>query len=145
MKKKYIKLYDAIFPVWILLLWPKLWLAVLPANFLIDLVVVVLTLRCLGIKDIMQNAKSVIVKVWLYGLAADVIGAAAMLFNPQAYTYNIYTVLWITGCVIISAFFIFRFNYKYSLETSSLDNSQKQKLALVLAVLTAPYMFFIPA
>ncbi len=35
MKKKYIKLYDAIFPVWILLLWPKLWLAVLPANFLI--------------------------------------------------------------------------------------------------------------
>ena len=63
MKKKSIKLYNVIFPIWLLWLIPMTWVIVLPANFLIDLLVVVLTMKYLKVKEIKLNAKSVILKV----------------------------------------------------------------------------------
>ena len=50
--KKGVKLYNVIFPLWLLWLIPITWLVVLPANFLIDLAVVVLTLKFLQVPDI---------------------------------------------------------------------------------------------
>ena len=63
MKKNSIKLYNVIFPIWLLWLIPITWLVVLPANFFIDLLVVVLTMKYLKVPDIKMNAKSVIFKV----------------------------------------------------------------------------------
>ena len=74
MKKKSIKLYNVIFPIWLLWLIPMTWVIVLPANFLIDLLVVVLTMKYLKVKEIKLNAKSVILKVWIFGFIADFIG-----------------------------------------------------------------------
>lgn len=167
MKKNNIKLYNLIFPIWLLWLFPITWLVVLPANFLIDLMVVAVTLKYLKIQEIKQNIKAVIFSVWMFGFAADFIGTAAMLlpniisFNYEtqlgkwwhtnitnAVSYNpfesIYAVLWVSGCVILTAFLIYLFNYKYCLNKTNLDNTQKKKLALSLAVFTAPYLFYIP-
>ncbi|RPF48870.1 hypothetical protein EDD70_1703 [Hydrogenoanaerobacterium saccharovorans] len=167
MKKNNIKLYNLIFPIWLLWLFPITWLVVLPANFLIDLMVVAVTLKYLKIQEIRQNMKAVIFSVWMFGFAADFIGTAAMLlsniisFNYEtqlgkwwytnitnAVSYNpfesIYAVLWVSGCVILTAFLIYLFNYKYCLNKTNLDNTQKKKLALSLAVFTAPYLFYIP-
>ncbi len=167
MKNNDIKLYNLIFPIWLLWLIPVTWIVVLPANFLIDLLVVVLTMKYLKVQDIKINAKSVIFKVWIFGFAADFIGTALMFmanvitFNYEtelgkwwyenitnAVSYNplenIYSVLWVTACVIITAFFIYLFNYKFCLEKSNLDNGQRKKLALSLAVFTVPYLFYLP-
>jgi hypothetical protein len=167
MKKNSIKLYNLIFPIWLIWLIPTTWIVVLPANFLLDLIVVVLTMKYLKIQDIKQNAKSVIFRVWIFGFVADFIGTAAMLIAnvidfdsgtqlgkwwysniSNAVSYNpfesIYAVTWVTISVIITSFFIYLFNYKFCLKESNLDNSQKKKLALALAIFTAPYLFFIP-
>lgn len=167
MKKNSIKLYNLIFPIWLLWLIPITWIIVLPANFLIDLLVVVLTMKYLKVQDIKMNAKSVIFKVWIFGFIADFIGTASMFmanvidFNYEtqlgkwwynnisnAVSYNpfesIYSVLWVTVCVIITAFLIYLFNYKFCLKESNLDNEQKKKLALSLAIFTAPYLFYLP-
>ena len=167
MKKNSIKLYNLIFPIWLLWLIPITWLVVLPANFLIDLLVVVLTMKYLKITDIKLNAKSIIFRVWIFGFIADFIGTASMFmaniidFNYEtplgkwwynnitnAVTYNPfenpYSVLWVTICVLITSFFIYLFNYKFCLNKSNLDNDQKKKLALSLAIFTAPYLFYIP-
>ena len=45
--KKEIKLYNVIFPIWMLILIPPLWLVVLPGNFLIDLLVLYISMRIL--------------------------------------------------------------------------------------------------
>ena len=45
--KKELKLYNVIFPIWFLWLVPITWIVVLPANFIIDLAVIVLTLKYL--------------------------------------------------------------------------------------------------
>ena len=75
---KGIKLYNVIFPLWLLWLIPITWLVVLPANFLIDLAVVVLTLKFFRVPDLKKIAKSIIIKVWALGFIADFIGTAAM-------------------------------------------------------------------
>ena len=143
------------------------WVIVLPANFLIDLLVVVLTMKYLKVKEIKLNAKSVILKVWIFGFIADFIGTSAMFmanvidFNyqtslgkwwynniPNAVSYNpfesLYAILWVTGCVIITSFFIYLFNYQFCLKKSTLDSEQKKKVALSLAIFTAPYLFYLP-
>lgn len=167
MKKNSIKLYNLIFPIWLLWLIPYTWIVVLPANFLIDLLVVVVTMKYLKVQDIKMNANAIILKVWIFGFIADFIGTAAMFisniidFNYEtqlgkwwynnisnAVSYNpfesIFSVLWVTVCVIITAFFIYLFNYKFCLKKSNLDSEQKKKLALSLAIFTAPYLFYIP-
>ena len=167
MKKNDVKLYNLIFPIWLLWLIPITWIVVLPANFVVDLMVVVLTMKYLRIQNIKKNAKTVIFRVWIFGFVADFIGTAAMFmanlidFNYEtqlgkwwynnitnAVSYNpfesVYAVLWVTMCVIITAFFIFLFNYKFCLKKLDLDDSQKKKIALSLAVFTAPYLFYVP-
>ena len=161
------KLYNLIFPIWFLWLIPITWLVVLPANFLIDLLVVSLTMKYLKVTDIKVNAKSVIFRVWIFGFIADFIGTASMFMaslfdinyethfgkwwynnisNPVSYNpfESIYSILWVTVCVIITAFLIYLFNYKFCLKKSNLDHKQKKELALSLAIFTAPYLFYLP-
>lgn len=167
MNKKYIKLHNLIFPIWLLWLIPSTWIIVLPANFLIDLLVVVVTLKCMKVQGIRKKAKSVILRVWLMGFVADFIGTAAMFLSnlidfdyetpmgkwwynniSNAVSYNpfdsIYAILWVTVCVILSAFFIFLFNYKFCLKKADLSDRDRRKLALSLAIVTAPYLFYLP-
>lgn len=167
MKKNSIKLYNLIFPIWLLWLIPITWIVVLPANFLIDLLVIVLTMKYLKVQDIKMNAKSIILKVWIFGFVADFIGTASMFmsnvidFNYEtqlgkwwynnisnAVSYNpfesIYSVLWVTVCVIITAYLIYLFNYKFCLKKLNLSNEHKKTIALSLAIFTAPYSFYIP-
>lgn len=162
-----IKLYNVIFPIWLLWLIPITWLVVLPANFLIDLGVVVLTLKILHVSDIKKIAKKIIVKVWVIGFIADFIGTAAMFMSnaidfdyqthlgkwwyeniTNAVSYNpfdsIYAFVWVTACVVITACCIYFFNYKISLKNCELNNDLRKKIALSLSIFTAPYIFYIP-
>jgi len=167
LKRKNVKLYNIIFPIWLLWLIPTTWIVVLPANFIIDLLLVVLTLKYLKVENIKPIAKSIIFKVWIFGFLADFIGTFLMLLSniidfdyntpigewwynniTNAVSYNpftsIYAILWVTVCVVITAILIYIFNYRLVLRKSSLEDSQKKKLALSLAIFTAPYTFFIP-
>ena len=165
--KNNLKLYNLILPIWLLWLLPLTWIIVLPCNYFIDLLVVVLTLKYLHIMDVRSNAKLVIFRVWIFGFIADFIGTIFMFLaniinfdsasttqkwwydnisNPVSYSpfESIYSILWVTGCVAITGICIYLFNYKYCLNKSNLTNEQKKKLALALAIFTAPYTFYIP-
>ena len=47
MKRSEIRLYNVIFPVWLLILFPQLLLPILPANLLVDCGVTLAALACL--------------------------------------------------------------------------------------------------
>ena len=51
---------------------------------------------------------------------------------------------WVTGCVLLTAFLIYRLNLGWCLKKADLDDGQKKKIALSLAVFTAPYLFYLP-
>ncbi len=156
---KKVKLYNIVFPIWLLIIFPATWIVVLPANFVIDLFVVVLTMKCLRIAEVKKNAKAVILKVWVMGFAADIVGTIAMMIwnfvdinvsveFANAVTYNplrnVYAFFWVTLCVLLSAILIYIFNYKWCLKNADFSNVQRKRVALALAVFTAPYLFYLP-
>lgn len=81
MAKNNVKLYNIIFPIWIIWLIPITWIVALPANFIFDLLVIVLTLKYLKVQNIKKIVKSIILKVWIFGFLADYIGTGLMLLS----------------------------------------------------------------
>ncbi|HAX73878.1 MAG TPA: hypothetical protein DCY20_10185 [Firmicutes bacterium] len=165
--KKNIKMYNVIFPMWLLIFFPLTWIIVLPANFVIDLAILALTLRALKVQRLGKYIKSSILKVWIFGFASDIIGALFMFlmyvidFDYQtelgkwwyenmssAIAYqpfqSIFSFLWVTICVLIAGVCIYFFNYKISFKHLELTDAEKKFVALTLAILTAPYLFYLP-
>ncbi len=153
MKQRDVKLYNIIFPVWLLWLFPLTWIVVLPGNFLIDLLVTVVTMKVLHVEEIKFNAKKSILYIWIFGFVSDFIGVILMFagstiellsaVNSNPFE-NIYSLLWTTGCVILSAICIYFFNKKIALRKTALSQTEKKKLSLSLAIYTAPYLFYLP-
>ena len=78
-KKNDVKLYNVLFPFWMILLFPQIWLIVLPGNFIIDSIVLIISMTLLKIADKKQWYKRHIIKIYLFGMLSDIIGAGYML------------------------------------------------------------------
>lgn len=168
-----IKLYNMLFPMYLLWLIPTIWIVVVPANFLIDSIVILVTLSVLKIPR-KEIYKKTILKIWGYGFLADLIGSIFLLliseiafaifegnsmfteesrralntirlaidYNPYS---NIFAFVITLLAVAISGFCIYKFNLKSTFKTIEIDIAHKKRLALMLALFTAPYMLLIPA
>lgn len=144
-KKKDIKLYNILFPLWMLLLFPQAWLIVLPGNFIIDSLVFLISMLLLKISNKKQWYIKHIVKIYIFGLLADIIGSAYMLI--MAFVFHVGRLgdelyLTVPG-LVISAVLIFVFNYFITFK--KIDKTTRQRLSLILAVVTAPYTFLVPS
>ena len=81
MKRKETRLYNVVFPIWFLVVaWPiftsylpQLFL-LLPINFLVDSLVVVLAAKAFRIPEIGRLWKKIVWKVWLLGFLCDFAG-----------------------------------------------------------------------
>ena len=166
MRTKNVKFYNMILPIWLIWLYPVITAFVLPANFIIDSLVIIITMKVLKIENIFKKARSIILLVWVFGFIADFIGAALLFgshmmrfsdskaddwwynnivqpvaFNPFT---SIYAFLCVTVSVVIVALLIYFINFKISLRKLDISMSQKKKIALSLAIFTAPYLFYLP-
>ena len=73
------KLYNVLFPFWMILLFPQLWAIVLPGNFIIDSVVFAVSMLCLRLENKKHWYKKCILKIFGLGMLADIIGSLYML------------------------------------------------------------------
>lgn len=165
---KEIRFYNVLFPLWFLLIFPITWLVVLPANFLIDSTVLLIILKILKEQHILECYKKIIIKVWMFGFLADFIGAGLMcltqinifaeesnirdwwlqyITNPVAYNPldNPYSFLYVVLVITLAAVFIYIFNLKFSLKNLETDIAAKKRIALSLAISTAPYILLYPS
>lgn len=144
-KKNEIKLYNVLFPFWMLLMFPPLWLIVLPANFIVDSFVLIISMFILKISDKKQWYKRHILKIYGFGILSDIIGSAYMLFLIIVFGVGrMGDELYLTiPALIISAISIFIFNYFITLK--KLDIKTRLTLSLVFAIVTAPYTFLVPS
>lgn len=138
------RLYNILFPIWFLLFIPVTWVVVLPANFVIDSLVILITMKMIGVKFKKKMYKESILKVWGFGFLSDIIGAAFLFVTMWILDLAVpgEDYLYLAIAVLISAIFIFIFNYKISFK--GYDRNTRFKMALSLAILTAPYTFLIP-
>ena len=144
-KKKDVKLYNALFPFWMLLLFPQVWLIVLPGNFLIDSIVLIISMFALKMTEKKRFYKRHIFQIWGFGMLSDIIGAAYMVLLMWAFEVgSMGDELYLTiPALIISAILIFVLNYFVTFRKS--DKALRLKLALTFAIVTAPYTFLVPS
>ena len=156
---KEFKIYNMIFPAWALFVFPFAWVVILPANFIIDSIVVVVVLKLLRVSNIKGLYKKMIFKVWGLGFAADILGSISLMiilgfaddithmkyrglsYDPTSYPLGL---ILISIAVIISGLLIYAFNYNGHFKELNMDQGQKKKLAMTLAIVTAPYLMFLP-
>ena len=153
------KLYNVLFPLWMLILLPATWLIVIPANFIIDSLVVILALRFWLKKPIKEIWKKSILKVFAFGFLSDFVGAGFLLAGLYASSWLEFGTVFEEACngatsfggflvllfaVALSAICIYFADLKFAFKKLEIEISEKKKLALALAVLTAPYTFFVP-
>lgn len=166
---KNIILHNIIFPLWLLWILPAAWIVILPANFLIDLAVILIAMHCLKLSGRKEIVKRSIWKIWIFGFISDFIGTFFMFLvnivdsvldyqSPlaewwyhnltNAVTFNPLSTpaafLWTILCIFISGICIFLFNYHFCLRKAVPDPLLCKKLSLSLAVFTAPYLFLLP-
>jgi len=159
MKNKRMKLYNLIFPIYMLWLIPPLFFIVAILNFIIDSIVVLITNKILKIKNSFLKYKKVILKVWFFGFIADFIGALFLfgmsgLFSnldiPIKYNIdynpfgNIYAFIITLLGIIIAGLLIFIFNKKICFKKVDITEREKYILSLTMSIATAPYLFLLP-
>lgn len=76
------------------------------------------------------------VRSWVYQNITETV-----MVNPFS---SVGGFLWTAGCVALAGGIIYLLNLKFCLKKTSLTLPQKRKLALAMALVTAPYLFFVP-
>ncbi len=144
--KNQVQYYNVLFPIWFLIFFPQTWLIIIPANFIIDSLVVWISSKIYPIENSKKFYKSTILKVFLFGFLADIIGSSFLLvtafmdfsFNPMGDSL-FFT---IPAC-IISMICIYLFNSHFTFK--NLNKQLRHNCSLTLAIATAPYTFLIPS
>ena len=162
--KQELRLYNVIFPVWMMFLVPQVWLIALPGNLVIDVVVLAVTLKVLGHGSKLAVVKELWWKFWLFGFLADFVGVAALLpclflmsvpgiggvmedmFSPLMHNpfLSLPSFLWMAAAVALAGYCIYRFDMRAMRDCDALTDGEKKKIALAMAVCTAPWLFFVP-
>ena len=160
--RKQTRLYNVIFPIWMLFLFPQVWLIALPGNLLIDCAAALVTLLTLKHQQKLAVLKQIWWKIWLLGFAADFVGIAALfpalfltssvpkelrsLIDPVMYNCwkSPVAFLWTAAAVALSGACIYFFDRRAVRSCHLLTDRQQHVLCLALAVVTAPWTFFIP-
>ncbi|MCI8552487.1 MAG: hypothetical protein HFF56_05770 [Lawsonibacter sp.] len=160
--KKEVRLYNVIFPIWLIWLFPQLLLFVIPGNLLIDCAVLLLTLLALKHQRKREVMKVLWWKFWLLGFTADLIGTMWMFlgwllavpfesFWYETLSYIMYNpfghpaaFLWTLAGVTLAGYCIYRFDKWAMKQCVLLNGGEKHKIALAMAVITAPWLFFVP-
>ena len=165
-KSNSIRLYNVLFPVWLLLLLPPMWLAVIPGNFLIDSAVLLIALRCLHIENRKGIYQKSILKIFFFGFLSDLCGSLllflsllldsdtpfgqwwyenmtnAVAMNPFE---NIFSFLYVCLALLLSGGCIYLLNRRFSFRRTELPPPVQHRLALLLALFTSPYLFLFPS
>ena len=144
MKKDY-KLYNLIFPTYILLYLSLPALAIsIVGNFIIDSVlIIIISLLIYRKVDKKFYLHSVFVAFFI-GFISDFFCALLCLFFDFRVSGQYEMQRYVVYGVIFSAFLIFIFNYFITFSRFGFNKTQQVLSALSFAVITAPYTFFLP-
>ena len=160
--KQQVKLYNVLFPVWLLWLFPQVLLIVLPGNLAIDCLVLFCALRALKHTQKGAVLKQFWWKFWLLGFAADLIGSVWLFLGLylmelplldrivsyvnilRPFSHPIAFLFTLSG-VAIAGVCIYLFDKRAMKKCGLLTDREKHVIALAMAVATAPWLFFWPA
>ena len=164
--KKEVRLYNILLPIWLLWIFPQVWLFILPGNLLIDCLVLTITLAALKHRSKWAVVRQLWWRFWMLGFLADAAGVLWMvlaLLPVWARTGTAYPLwwdkslsyvmhnpfghpaafLWTLAAVALAGYCIYRFDKRAMKNCVLLSEGERHKIALAMAIITAPWLFFI--
>ena len=143
-RSKSVTLYNVLFPLWMILLFPQMWLIVLPGNFLIDSLVLLASMAFLKISEKKLFYKKYIFAVFSFGILSDIAGSALLFLLCFVLELgHMGDELYLTlPAILLSAAMIFMLNYYITFK--KVDRKTRLTLSIIFSVVTAPYTFLIP-
>ena len=160
--KKPVRLYNVLLPIWLLWIFPQVWLIILPGNLVIDLLVLLLALAVLRHSGKGAVVKALWWKLWLLGFAADAVGVGWMVLgmftaaSGQGWWAENLTPItgspfrtplalaWTLAGVAIAGVCIYFFDKRAMKGCPLLAPRERHVAALLLAIFTAPWLFLVP-
>ena len=162
---KQIKLYNVIFPIWMIMFLPPVIFISLIGNFIIDSLVIIACFYVFKLANTQSNLKTFykksILKIWIFGFLSDFIGAALLLavdifdsylqlpyelikgINYYPFSYPMAAII-ILFAMAVSSIFIFILNYKFTFRKQIEEKKLKLKVAITIAIATIPWTFLLP-
>ena len=154
--------YNVMFPLWMLIWFPSwLWLLLIPANYLIDRIVLWWSLG--SAENRQQFCRQHTWKICLAGFASDFAGSLLLLgaylllssfdggwaqdivrglgFSPFS---NIVSFLVTAAAIALAGACIYALDLRI-IRKAGMNEAQSRHSAFMLAVCTAPYLFLIPS
>lgn len=159
-KIKKFRVYNVFFPIWLIFLFPPIIFAVLIINFMIDSLVVTISLKKMKIEHAKTIYKRTILKTWIFGFLSDIAGVLCLIpvlfINPnspwwqdlqEAIIVNPFShpiaLLILCFAIFVAGVLIYFLNMS-AFKHTELSQSQRKKISLHLAIFTAPYFFLLP-
>ena len=155
--------FDITLPLWGFWLLPISWIVIIPITTMFCLTVLTMSMRYLKIVNIFEILKKIIMKTVLFGFLCDLIVAGFLILimlqvyniiNYKSVFYpwlkaleenpfnNVYALLTILVTILLSRVINYKLNKRYTFSKLDIEEENKKKLALAIAIFTAPYMFF---
>ena len=172
MKKKQVKLYNIILPFWLILWFPSwIWLVIIPLNYIVDRLVFTIASKKQKPELDQKFFRKHTWKLYLIGFGSDFAGVSLLLLPniielifdtkeggmldtdsyykfSNALNYNCFmhpVALLITiAAIAISGLLIYIFDRAVIFKTGAFTKEQAKKIALFLALFTAPYLYLLP-
>ena len=156
------RLYNVIFPIWLMLFVPPILLITLIGNWVFDSLVLLACFHLFRLASLPMSFqefyKRSIPKVWFFGLVADIVGAAILLMvvilgdtlelPVEGISYDPFghpaSVLLILLAMLVSGIIIFLLNDRITLAKIIPDEGLRRKMAITIAALTIPWTFLLP-
>lgn len=155
MKKQ--KIFNIVFPIWMFMLIPENWIIILPLSYIWITIILLIALCISKVDNKNEIYKNSIIKVWLFGFLASLIGATLMsiptFFNTKIEALNNIgsnpyrnpiSLLYLLLVIVITTCIIYLFNKKCSFSSTAIDHVRKNKIAKIITICTLPYLFLIP-
>ena len=154
--KRDIKLYNLIFPMWGIyfyaILFPYFFVLLLPANFIVDTVMLLLLFFLFKVPEKKELYRKGNWKAWGFGFLADFLAAGVLVILSSAVSlpFHIYApfssvgaFLFATVGVVLAGVLIYFFHIRFVWKGILLEEGKKKKIALGMAILTAPYLMYL--
>lgn len=134
---------NLLFPIWLLFLVPTIWLIAIPLIFIIDSVVLLIIMKIMKIENKKDFYLKHIFLIFLFNFLSDMLGAL-MLLSITAISQNISGLeIWLALLgLLVAIFFIFFFNYSFTFR--KLEEENRRKISIILAIFTSPILFIVP-
>lgn len=162
MGKHPIRTYNILLPIWLLVWFPSwLWLLLIPANYLIDRIVLYWSLR--GLDDRTAFCRRTTWKICAAGFLSDFAGSALLIGVQVLLSFinsdmangiagnlmsnpfgNIGALVCALLAIAVAGLCIYLLD-RWILSASGLDRERARAAALCLALITAPYLFLTPS